>query len=717
MQNWFYVDDVAEHECHLQQPSSSSTSSLETNSSVRTTKWHFLVVVHQPLQPNEKLAITGDCTSLGNWQLEKCLVMNKDKDDGTTYWSATVENIPRDREVPYRYLICAIDPINDEKIVRTWETHFNPRVIPVLDDRLESNDVYGEIAGVEKIDRGWLTSETVIQLKFFNSPFKWKQRMKNRLVYVKVTPMSIKINCNDTAVAQQTALSPLEDSLSNDTRENGGTENQSLAFAEVVNFNYEESNIKPQSQFGIQCGPSDIVMFHITVKDPENTAYLIDLYTYSSKSDLGEPPYHLGYHYILPNALKRSEGVLDLPITCASKHRPMGMMQVGYLIIKPFAFKFDMKKTYERYWNKKWTGLDVGHRGSGTSFKAKDTVIRENTIGSLKKAAAHGADMVEFDVQLSKDLVPVIYHDFHVYVSLKSKKEIDINDFLELPMRELTLEQLKTFKVYHVVEGRTREPRNFENDDMNEHQPFPQLADVLDALDPHVGFNIEIKWSQELVDGTIEAENPIDRNLYIDCILDVVLHKAGQRRIVFSCFDADVCSMLRFKQNIYPVMFLTLGETERYVKYRDPRCNTLELAVCNARAFELLGIVAHTEDLLKDPSKINLATNRGLIIFCWGDDNNSKDTIKMLKSMGLHAIIYDKMDVLTPKENRESVFLIQARDKQSEFFQLQCLELAGKNWYEDRRPLHDDENRCLELEKDCDKNALSTSTSILSLVK
>jgi len=51
---------------------------------------------------------------------------------------------------------------------------------------------------------------------------------------------------------------------------------------------------------------------------------------------------------------------------------------------------------------------------------------------------------------------------------------------------------------------------------------------------------------------------------------------------------------------------------------------------------------------------VNLAKERGLVLFCWGDDNNSKDTIKLLKELGLHAIIYDKMDVLTTKEVKVS---------------------------------------------------------------
>lgn len=65
----------------------------------------------------------------------------------------------------------------------------------------------------------------------------------------------------------------------------------------------------------------------------------------------------------------------------------------------------------------------------------------------MKTAIDHGADFVEFDVQLSKDLVPIIYHDFYVCISMKRKKELDANDMLELPVKELTLEQLKLLKV------------------------------------------------------------------------------------------------------------------------------------------------------------------------------------------------------------------------------------------------------------------------------
>lgn len=682
MQRWFFADEAEACDAMAAPPVTSSISTPVFHSSLSLTDrpWTFCVLMNYDLYPNEIMAVVGNIDCLGNWQHKNCAIMTKSESSNT--WSLTV-NIPRDRPTEYRYLVCAIDPTTEQLIVRRWETHLNARLIAEMaenDSRCE--DIFGVSENLEKIDRGWLTSETLVQLKFFNAPFTWKQRTKKRLLFVKVTPMNLKIPTGNNANETNTNYCTLEDSLSNDThdtRENGTDLSTAFAFNEVVSLKMNESEIKPQPQFGTACGQDDLIIFHLTIGDFESTAYLIDLYTYSSKAAYDEPPYHLGYHYVLPNLFKSSEGHLDVPITCASRHRPLGMMKIGYLIVKPLSFlTMDMKISYARYWNHKWTGLDVGHRGSGTSFKANDSVIRENTIFSLKNAADFGADLVEFDVQLSKDLVPVVYHDFMVYVSLKAKNGDNGRDFIALPMHGLTLEQLNNLKVYHAAEGRSKEKRCFEYDDLQERQPFPQLADVLDALDPHVGFNIEIKWSQRLQDGTMEEgfEHVVDRNLYVDCILEVVFRKAASRRIVFSCFDPDICTMLRFKQNRYPVMFLTLGVTTRYQRFMDPRGSTIDNAVFHALAMELLGIVAHTEDLLRDPSQINMAKNRGLILFCWGEDNNSKETITLLKRMGLHAIIYDKMDSLTSKENKKSVFQLQPEGTQRELLQLQALEMS-----------------------------------------
>ena len=73
--------------------------------------------------------------------------------------------------------------------------------------------------------------------------------------------------------------------------------------------------------------------------------------------------------------------------------------------------------------------------------------MRENTIASLKTAASHGADFVEFDVQLSKDLVPVLYHDFYVAIAMRRKKQMGPEEMIQLPVKDLSLEQLHLLKV------------------------------------------------------------------------------------------------------------------------------------------------------------------------------------------------------------------------------------------------------------------------------
>lgn len=110
--------------------------------------------------------------------------------------------------VQYRYLICSIDPVTENVHVRRWETHLNPRQISVdhsevkkIESKIlqpissqltasKSNDsgidTFGDVNGVETIDRGWLTTETLFVFKFINNPFFLEKKLKNRILYVKV---------------------------------------------------------------------------------------------------------------------------------------------------------------------------------------------------------------------------------------------------------------------------------------------------------------------------------------------------------------------------------------------------------------------------------------------------------------------------------------------------------------------------------------------------
>lgn len=168
--------------------------------------------------------------------------------------------------------------------------------------------------------------------------------------------------------------------------------------------------------------------------------------------------------------------------------------------------------------------------------------VRENTIASIKDAVAHGADMVEFDVQLSKDLVPVIFHEYDLLASIVDKRDLQ-GRLVEMPMKNFTLEELHNLKTYHPFEKSLDQQKSFPGDDDIDHQPFPTLERALDVVEKHAGFNVEIKWDLELPNGQGECHNPFELNLFLDAIIRVVLTHAQGRKIVFSSFNPDVCTM------------------------------------------------------------------------------------------------------------------------------------------------------------------------------
>lgn len=74
--------------------------------------------------------------------------------------------------------------------------------------------------------------------------------------------------------------------------------------------------------------------------------------------------------------------------------------------------------------------------------------MTENTISSLKLAGEHGADYVEFDVQLTKDCIPIIYHDFEVCTTVAREGYL-AGELYKMSVKDLTLHQLQSLKLDH----------------------------------------------------------------------------------------------------------------------------------------------------------------------------------------------------------------------------------------------------------------------------
>ena len=141
---------------------------------------------------------------------------------------------------------------------------------------------------------------------------------------------------------------------------------------------------------------------------------------------------------------------------------------------------------------------------------------------------------------MSRDLVPVVYHEFSVCVKSHTKNGGEL--MLDVPVKDLTLPEMQGLKSFHPSE-RKNGVKSFGNEAEADHQSFPTLEDFLTKLDSSCGFNIEVKYGGTMKDGIEEQENPMEMNLFVDQILKMVLRLGGERRIVFSSFHPDICTM------------------------------------------------------------------------------------------------------------------------------------------------------------------------------
>ncbi|KAJ1986639.1 Glycerophosphocholine phosphodiesterase [Dimargaris cristalligena] len=94
----------------------------------------------------------------------------------------------------------------------------------------------------------------------------------------------------------------------------------------------------------------------------------------------------------------------------------LGSIRLEYIMIHPFSHPKMSLNSRAAYWKSLSTKV-IGHRGSGMNRDASggsNLQVGENTVLSFITAANLGAEYVEFDVQLTSDLTPVIYHDWTV---------------------------------------------------------------------------------------------------------------------------------------------------------------------------------------------------------------------------------------------------------------------------------------------------------------
>ena len=364
------------------------------------------------------------------------------------------------------------------------------------------------------------------------------------------------------------------------------------------------------------------------------------------------------------------QGDITVPVLGAKSLEVIGSVNFNFLIIKPFQHpNMTINENYT-YWKSMASPTLIGHRGLGKNVSARTSLqLGENTLQSFIAAANLGANYVEFDVQLTKDLVPVIYHDF-----LVSETGIDA------PVHTLTVEQF-----LHINNSRSRQdsrapsperqlpiqaralrgdPRKqrsaslsnvgeVSGEDLNERMkhtrafkekgftgnsrgnfiqaPFTTLEEMFHKIPESTGFNIEMKYPMLFESEEQEMDTyAVELNSFVDTVLEMVYDFGNKRNIIFSSFNPDICLLLSFKQPSIPILFLTDAGASAA---GDIRASSLQEAIRFASRWNLLGVVSAAEPLVLCPRLVRVVKESGLVCVTYGNLNNDPRNVSVSRTL------------------------------------------------------------------------------------
>ena len=222
--------------------------------------------------------------------------------------------------------------------------------------------------------------------------------------------------------------------------------------------------------------------------------------------------------------------------------------------------------------------LVIGHRGARG-------LAPENTLESLRAGLEAGADILEFDIRLTKDKVLVMVHDFHMYRTHKSLSIIS----------QLTFNQLQ---------------------ERSDSEPIVRLSDVLDEFFGVILLNIEIKSRGG---GRLAAEllkkNYIKKPSDWDCVM-------------FSSFKANELTKIRRVSENVNLALLTHLNPFAFIPVH--------------KQIELTAVGFHR--LYANALVIEIAKQANLFTYVY--TVNRPEAARMLTERGIDGIVTDRPDII-----------------------------------------------------------------------
>lgn len=413
------------------------------------------------------------------------------------------------------------------------------------------------------------------------------------------------------------------------------------------------------------------------------------------------------YTSVGPN-LRSLNNTVTIPIIESDSLDILGSIRFEVLCVKPFSHESMNIGRSDTYWRQLVSTRVIGHRGLGKNVSNRKSLqIGENTVESFIAAASLGASYVEFDVQLTKDFIPVVYHDFTV-----AESGVDI------PMHALTAEQFlglsdqehnsnkdkirfekqkslnKTFKTNYSLDdemlGKINRPRSMSsypsapdfkpNDGTNN-----QIEDDLDReFKDQISSRMKLTktWKDKGFKGNArglsiasnfvtlkELFKKLPKNVGFNIELkypmldEAEMESMGEIAIDLN-FYVDTILKVVYDENItgrdiifssfHPDICLLLSLKQPTIpilflseagseKMADIRASSLQNAIRFAKKWNLLGIVSAAKTLVICPRLAQVVKSSGLVCVTYGVENNSPELAKIQMKAGVDAVIADSV--------------------------------------------------------------------------
>ncbi|MGL4533493.1 MAG: glycerophosphodiester phosphodiesterase [Fusobacteriaceae bacterium] len=221
----------------------------------------------------------------------------------------------------------------------------------------------------------------------------------------------------------------------------------------------------------------------------------------------------------------------------------------------------------------------------------------QNSLASIKKALELGAKAIEFDVQLSKDRVPVVIHDFFLDNLTTNGKGY---------VKNYTLKELKKFKL-----------KNRFQEDYSE-ETIPTLEEFMSQLPNDMLINVEMKALLS------------DKKGLEDSVVEILKKFPEKKNIIISSFDHELLKEIQNKYPEYKLGILTdtnILNMDQYFINSEIKASSINLGLD-----------------LAEKSLVEKLHSHGFKVFVY--TVNCKKIAAEMLSIGVDGIFSDYVDIL-----------------------------------------------------------------------